>query len=1131
MPSSREQPVQKLSDYMKIYVQDGTDNDELEIRFGTRRWNPITQLDFENVIIKLKSLGFKSENTSGSYHLNINNEYLNPATGQNRISRLRTTISQLHNIQAYCKTNTFNFTSPPPHITFVQKIRKEHDGVLLPPIDFDDFHFRVNYKEEKPLRTNFKIVQGLLRDWKDTKKTFRLLKRFTFTHPEYPLKIDCSVVKSSRKVGRNLVTEYRMESSGVLTAPETYEVEIEMIQAQTKRIGEVQALAQLKQTIKIVLSAIQRTNFPISYKEIQSVAAEYMRLIGKRMRGRISSKDFIGPSSISLELPNIALVTEASKTPNIRRPYTVTDKADGIRKLLLITKSRRIYLLDNNLRVQFTGVTTKNTTLSETLLDGEHVKWDKHGKFINNYLAFDIYVKGGKDLRSQAFCPTPGAPKKGPYRLIQLNEMLTAAKFTGMSAQVPPLKIHPKTFYVSNGDTVFRNCKVIIQRAEDGLFLYNIDGLIFTPTDKGVGGDKIGARPAMGKKTWRHSLKWKPPLWNTIDFLVTTKKREDGADFVGNIFQDGDNLRVGSQVTEYKTLILRVGFDERRHGYLNPCRDILEDNFSSKKGAQASYRPVPFYPTDPTPSYPGYLANIALTASATGNHMFTEDGKEQFEDNTIVEFKYDLNAKQLWRWKPIRVRKLKTAELKAGGTNYGNAYHVAQSIWRSIHNPVTEKMITTGKDLPSELADDDIYYNRVAGRSHTTALRNFHNLFVKRLLILATARPGGTLIDMSVGKAGDLSKWIAGKLAFIFGLDISRDNIENRLDGACARYLNYRKRFRSIPYVLFVAADSALPIRTGEACFSGQGKMIAKAIFGSGPKVEQELGPAVYRQYGKGEQGFDIVSNQFSLHYFFKNKVILNGFLRNVSQCCKTQGYFIGTSYDGRRLFRQLSGKATGESLTVTKDGKVLWKIVKQYEADSFEDNISCLGYQVDVYQESINKVFPEYLVNYTYLAKLLENYGFSPVTSAEASELDIPEGVGGFAGLFRLLQKKVQQKQLKQSDIGLALQMTSGEKSISFLNNYFIFKKRRNVNADEVYRVLTEQSQAELEQEQVASDILQKSLEEEKTVAKPVKLNRRVRLAQIPAKKMTPRTPKKIVRVSGSAKKIKLVGTPSKKD
>ena len=63
--------------------------------------------------------------------------------------------------------------------------------------------------------------------------------------------------------------------------------------------------------------------------------------------------------------------------------------------------------------------------------------------------------------------------------------------------------------------------------------------------------------------TWAKSFKWKPPEFNTIDFLVTTKKTESGEDFIGNIFEDGTNMIDNVQLTQYKTLILRVGFSER----------------------------------------------------------------------------------------------------------------------------------------------------------------------------------------------------------------------------------------------------------------------------------------------------------------------------------------------------------------------------------------------------------------------------------------------------------------------------------------------------------------------------------------------------------------------------------------
>ena len=135
----------------------------------------------------------------------------------------------------------------------------------------------------------------------------------------------------------------------------------------------------------------------------------------------------------------------------------------------------------------------------------------------------------------------------------------------------------------------------------------------------------------------------------------------------------------------------------------------------------------------------------------------------------------------------------KTAEYRSGHKNYGNAYHVAQSNWNSIHNPITIPMITTGNDIPTTIYDGDIYYNKTSGNTNTKALRDFHNLFVKNKLISSVAKKGDTLIDYAVGKGGDIPKWINASLSFVFGLDLSKDNIENRLDGACARYLNYKK--------------------------------------------------------------------------------------------------------------------------------------------------------------------------------------------------------------------------------------------------------------------------------------------------------------------------------------------------
>ena len=53
---------------------------------------------------------------------------------------------------------------------------------------------------------------------------------------------------------------------------------------------------------------------------------------------------------------------------------------------------------------------------------------------------------------------------------------------------------------------------------------------IFTPIDKSVGSNEIGEHSQ--ESTWLSSFKWKPPEFNTIDFLVSFKKGLDEADAI-----------------------------------------------------------------------------------------------------------------------------------------------------------------------------------------------------------------------------------------------------------------------------------------------------------------------------------------------------------------------------------------------------------------------------------------------------------------------------------------------------------------------------------------------------------------------------------------------------------------------
>lgn len=1103
---------ERLSTLVDTYLTSENVHDELEVKFGTKHRGALTRIDFDNIIRNLKSKGFTSARATGAYRLTIQSSFTDVKSGAVKMSNIRIEIPSLSNIKKFCETNRFDVKGNagdilvenlPKYITFTQKRRKYIGNKVVRPVDFDDFNFRLDLKEENNIPISDRRVKSMLREWDNSKKNYRFIKRFTFTHKDYPLKVDCSIVKTSKIVGGHMLAAYTIQDSNLFSNPEHYEIEIEINSLSDIKQYEIKKkdiVTKMRKAIRIILGGWQRSNYPIAFSEQTKILQNYMKLIHGRVShdSRIRPKDFVGPSSISLEMGNIISPDPELKTPNIRDPYTLTDKADGLRKLLFINSLGRVYLLTTDMKVQFTGSKTANGLLHNSILDGEHVLHNKMGKFINKYLIFDIYFKNREDLRPLPFA----ALEKDEYSNTRLSELRAFVKELDLEPLSgegdAPLKVNAKTFHKSKGKGIFINCNKLLSSIADGAFEYETDGLIFTPANTGVASNKIGETPPGRKITWRRSLKWKPPQFNTIDFLITTKKTATGQEFVGNIFETGEDMSAVRQIVQYKTIILRVGYDERKHGYLNPCQDIIEGKYPSSRHDYNNdhYKPAPFYPTNPSDPNAA-ICNIKIKQDIYGNsYMLTENQHETFEDNMIVEFRYDRTREDFWRWIPIRVRYDKTAEYRQGIKNYGNAFHVAQSVWQSIHNPITSEMLKTGKGIPDELADDNVYYRR-SGATNTRALRDFHNLYVKRLLISTVAERGGTLIDLAVGKAGDLPKWIHSHLSFILGIDISKDNIENRKDGACARYLNYRKRFRSMPDALFIEGNSSLNIRNGSAAATTSGGQILRAILGQGEKDAAKLGRAVYKQYGKGKNGFDVVSCQFATHYFFENQTILQNFIRNISENCVINGYFIGTCYDGDKIFEALENKKVGEGIGAAQDEKKLWEITKQYSSDTFENNATSVGYAINVYQESINKVFREYLVNFAYLSHLLEIYGFSLVTPEEARKLGMPNATGLFSELFTYMERQLAEKKIRSPDIGRAAEMTPKEKRVSFYNRYFMFKKHKHVETDKILQVMIGNAAASTEHKQLASK------KKRKQGKKPKKISKRINIESIQGDKV----------------------------
>jgi hypothetical protein len=1096
---------------------------ELEVRFGTGNVvRPTTKIDSDNVVKQLLRAGFTSDNREGQHLLRITPDttHINKNNEQKK-SKVRLEIVGIDLIQSYCQRGedvsevlklpqVINSRSPNDLIKFTLKsdaqVPNKNPPEFIPSILFKDLGFNVSFQDEFNSTPHDDVNNVIMSHWNDDRKTFRFINRVKFTHNEYPINADISIIKSSKKgKDRKYIPTYTMKEAGIFGNEETYEIELELDNDKAKKFSKKDLHDCLRKCIRIVMSGLQQSNYPIGHNEKTQVLDSYMKIIngnnykellnkyGSTVYRGIETKHFIGPNSMTLQINNIIPVNQQVMIPNIRTNYSVTDKADGMRTLLYIADNGRLYLIDTNMNVMFTGSMTKDEKFKNSILDGEYIKHDKHGASMNLFASFDIYYSHGKYVGNHDFktFESEGTERK-TCRHDLLKLFIDSLKIQNIAdgTQQCILYIKCKHFAFTDNKSIFQASKEIQSIVSDN---YEKDGLIFTPSNTGVGNSK---EPFKTKFTWKESFKWKPPKFNTIDFLVKIKKNDKGQDEIRNVYVDGNNLQdSGNGILKYKTLELMCGFSEN-DGYIEPMRMLLEDNPTLPT---KEYKPVNFYPTNPVDKSAG-LCNVLFA----DNVLRTEDGNEIIEGDTIVEFKYVIDKKDsptddnAWKWVPIRNRHDKTAELrnamrdklsgKQTSPNYGNSYKVADSNWTSIHYPIPELMITTGDSIQKNPIDSGVYYNNGDNsKTNTQGLRDFHNLYVKFSLIegvgkLLEKKKNITLIDYAVGKGGDLSKWATAKISFVFGIDVSKDNIHNQRDGAYSRYLGIRNKLK-VPKVLFVVGDSGKNIRDNTAYGNNDGDdaKLSKAVFGVGNK-DDTTWKAVIEQFSVANAGFDISSIQFAIHYFFKDFNSVHQFARNVSECTRLDGYFIGTCYDGKTVFDILSKQNSRILITTKINQKKILEITQKYSQTAFTDTEPCLGYEIDVWQESINQTFSEYLVNFQYLKKIMNNYGFELVTADVAQQMGLPNATGLFKDLFDSMCK-LNKRKTNTKDYGTAIVMTEEEKKISFMNRFFVFQKKRNIlDANLVQKMMNE----ELDNLIVETDNIKINKLEERIVINP---------------------------------------------
>ncbi|MEO0236663.1 MAG: hypothetical protein ABIN35_00325 [candidate division WOR-3 bacterium] len=901
------QQYQKFTDNLQSRkIQFGSDPSaenkiELEFRLGSfdrpsghsrSKFNASQSLtQFKYIIDHLRNLDSKS--FTEQYSLDIRTE------GQYDAFRL--TIKDLSNIKNYCRQSNLNLLDS----KFLECVSK--DKHHSSKSDFPEYNLRCDISLERKLPdTNIQPFKLVIDDAKITKK-YRYKHRYSFIlgHIRY----DLTTVKNGQ--GQTF------QNSKTLDADEQYEVEMEVLDPETFFKQENSPIL-----IHQLITWSQMSFDIIKQSERDQILLEYMRLSFPNEKSECVDprKCFIGIDVMPLEIDKLKKIVQG---------YSVTDKADGERCLLLISKQQnnKVYLIDNMMNIKYTGLQIKHPTydISGTIFDGEMVKRNNVEESYK-YLIFDCFFFQSRDLRSlPLYQPSVGASQSATpssdqitfrYQVVQVFDNLYKNITSTTSTTNLEIGIKIYQFQTDRDKTIFQLAKTVYDAPRD----YNCDGLIFTPYNQEYPKVQLSSSQYI-PYSQLNVYKWKDLNQLSIDFLVY---------FVNSLPNYDPEIKS-------RFIQARLQVSDSQKGII----DFIPNTRLTK-----DHKPDPNF----------NLVNLKLN---TYGLPFAKNGDIIYHQG-VYEFIYDQNQPNGFKWVPLRFRPDKSDPKNPRP----NAHRTALRNWALIIHPITREMIT------GEVSTEK-YYVRVDSTQLDLVIpmRKYHNL-IKRYIIKKYCEQVRQelnikklqLLDPACGQGGDLSKWHDARIDYVLGIDLDQSNIDEAINRYSIMLQSTKKskmRFMFPKKIDLICGDSSKEIKTGAAGMT---------------RENQEKLKTIIQQMGKNL--FHLVSCQFAFHYFTKSEQVLDAFLTNVRDNLVEGGYFIGTTLNGRIVFDKLISQDTiqGKKKSSKDEETVIWSITKKYTEPTFEN----FGQAISVFNISIGQEISEYLVNFEYLKSKVETYGLS---------------------------------------------------------------------------------------------------------------------------------------------------------
>ena len=868
-------------------------------------------------------------------------------------------------------------------------------------------------------------------------------------------------------------------------------------------------LDTLEETVNHLSLVIYDTNELLSYKLKEDIIYEYRKLTKQKAK----YFTFIGPQPITLNKEGLDINNPGS----ILVDFAVTEKADGERYELFIIDGSG-YLINSKKEVIDTGCYFGNID-GKWLLDGEYITKDKFNEPIRLYMIFDVYwcdIKGigipkeahtlpfitrdPDDNRSRKYIldkfmetvemkGKTNLPKWAPVKSRECPTEIRLKTYEfGYQSESTEEKINPKNIGKDKYIQIFKSSRGILKKDKEGHFPYRIDGLIYLPTRLSVRGSIENVNSIKIYGTWDYNYKWKESKENTIDFQIKVKTDINKGQITEIIQKYVDRGSGKRSLEEYKTVELYVGYKEIDDKNINYCMKVM-DNYQRSKDTIQKFN----YNSEEEEKY--NETNIPLV---NGKMLCDNFEKSEIKDGDLVEMRFNPNAKNGMYWEPIRVRKDK---LKP------QYFIPANNIWKTIKDPITEDMITGNKIIKGDtsLVDGGLYYIERNDDLlvHSYPLRRFHNYVKSRLIsgICSSIRGKIKVMDLSIGRGGDIQKYLeTHNVSFLFAIDIS-----SNIDEACKRF--YRINNKECKPVI-VRGDTSKNIQNSEYCDVDEStkedkehcEIMTNIIYGKETAIPKKYMEIRQKYFGIAEGGFDIISSQFSMHYYFQSRRTFDGFIRNLKENIKKGGYFIGTCYDGKKIFDHFKlledkypdisdetsdeeeSEETTEETTeeseieinsqdmkelrekiMFKDerGNIVYKIEKKYDINNFEykegEEGNMFGQVIDVYMDSIGQTIPEYLVNFDFFVKVMDENGFKPVVppsvNRKYSSIFKKDNFDNRnIGEFKNIISKIPEIEKTDNDFNgkyspakdmYRTYSKNPMEILSSFNNYFVFQKR----------------------------------------------------------------------------------------